>query len=125
MRAIRVHSIVAGRPARATYRILAGSSASEGQTTLDPDHRQIHFWGGDAAVGLLQGSWSCVDNGRNTAITFAARLDLGDPSGDDPRETLAVDRLVDNAVARLVRLFPGLVRVDDVVIQVHRPVATG
>ncbi len=124
MRSIRLHLTLAGRDAAATYPTLAGSVLG-GRTvehTLDPVRHQIHFRSGDQAT-VVEGSWSCVDDGPDTAVTFAARLDMGDPACPDPVEPVAVRTLVDDTVALVAGLFPGRVRVDDVVIQAHQPVS--
>jgi hypothetical protein len=123
LRSIRLHLTLTGRPAASAFAVLADSAFGErkAETTLDPIRHQIHFRTEDQ-VAVLEGSWSCVDDGPDTAVTFAARLDMGDPSCPDPHEPVAVRTLVEDTVIRLTGLFPGQMRIDDVVIQAHQPV---
>jgi hypothetical protein len=89
---------------------------NEGLPDLRPRYRDID---------VFDGSWSCVDDGGDTAVTFAARLDLGTPSpgGEletDDFETMAVGAFIDDAMVIMSGLFDGSVRVDDIVIQEHQ-----
>lgn len=72
----------------------------------------------DAAL-RVDGSWSCVDDGAETALTLAACFDLGATSQAGASEPRVAMSLIDDTVARLAGLFEGKVRVDDVVIQMH------
>jgi hypothetical protein len=84
---------------------------NEGLPDLRPRFRDID---------VFDGSWSCVDDGSDTAVTFAARLDLGTPSPGDELETMAVGAFIDDAMVIVSCLFDGSVRVDDIVIQEHQ-----
>jgi hypothetical protein len=70
---------------------------------------------------VFNGSWSCVDDGADTAVTFAAQVDMGIAPQAETLEPMAVRTLIDDTVARVSGLFEGNVRVDDVVIQAHQP----
>ncbi len=109
MRSIRLHLTIAGHPAAVAYSTLA--HAADGCPGL--------LGRPEAGLGLFDGSWSCVDDGDGAAVSFAARLGQCDPTGDDPHEPAVVWTLLDETVALVSGLFPGDVRVDDVVIQPH------
>jgi ribosome-associated toxin RatA of RatAB toxin-antitoxin module len=91
------------------------------EDTFDPSRNQIHFRQLEGDIALFDGSWSCVDDGADTVVTFAARLDMGIPSLADALEPIAVRTLIDNTVAIVSGLFEGNARVDDVVIQADEP----
>jgi hypothetical protein len=147
MRSIRLHLTIPGQPPAMVYRTLADvgqelgcypgdchvviSGAPDMGTMADWEasfrRGELH-WGTEnevavrpesGEVSVFDGSWSCVEDGDGTAVTFAARLDLGIAPPADAIETLAVQALVDDAVSIVAALFGGNVRVDDVVIQPH------
>jgi hypothetical protein len=148
VRSIRLHLTIQGQPSAAVYTTLAtigrdlhcrarashfvvSASADAGTG----DGWESHFrcgvlqwfkedsssFGRASDIALFEGSWSCVDDGDDTAVTFAARLDIGIPH--PAVETAAVRAFIDDAVVILACLFDGNVRVDDVVIQAHEPLA--
>jgi len=147
MRSIRLHLTIPDRPAALVYATLAdlghALEGCDGRVVISADpktemaseveanfRRGVLRWGADntitsgpdaAAVSVSEGQWSCVDAGDGTAVSFAARVDLGLPFSSNARETMAVRALIDDAVAIMSGLFGGDVRVDDVVIQPSEP----
>jgi hypothetical protein len=110
MRTIRLHLTIPGEGPDAVAVTLAG---------LDP----VELATAGSAVTVSESSWSCVDNGDSTAVTFAARVDFGAASRVAPSETAAAQALVDQALRMASILFDGRLRVDDVVVQGHCPPA--
>ena len=111
MRSIRLHLTIPGHPATVVSSTLAGYHATPG------------FFGNlDGSVALLEGSWSCVPDGEDTAVTFWARLDTETPAADQV-EPLAAFALVDDTVAIMAGLFGDAARVDDIVMQARQPTA--
>jgi hypothetical protein len=106
MRFIRLHMTVTGQPAAATYSTLGVAVSGLLPTTT------VSKWEVND-VPSFEGSWSCVDDGGDTAVTFAARLAPGSLAAAELRS------LIDDTVATVSGLFEGNVRVDDVVIQAH------
>jgi ribosome-associated toxin RatA of RatAB toxin-antitoxin module len=91
------------------------------EDTFDADRHQIHFRQLEGDVAVFDGSWSCVDDGADTVVTFAARLDMGIPSLADALEPIAVRTVIDNTIAIVSGLFGDDVRVDDVVTEALQP----
>jgi len=89
------------------------------QDTFSAATHQIEFRQLEGDVAVFDGSWTCVGVGADTAVTFAARLDMGIPSLADALEPIAARTLVDNTVAIVNGLFGDTARVDD--IAVHTP----
>lgn len=110
MRAIRLHLTIPGEGAATVAATLTG---------LDP----VALAAAGRAVTVSESSWSCVDNGDGAAVTFAARVDFGEASRFAPSETAAAQVLVDEALRMASILFDDHLRVDDVVVQGHRPPA--
>ncbi len=150
MRSVRLHLTIENRSSAAVYTTLAdlgrdldcrprashfvvsGSAADPAARGWESNfHCGVLRWFKDDPItvsraagpdiALFEGSWSCVDDGDDTAVTFAARLDMGIPH--PAVETAAIRAFIDDAVVILGCLFDGNVRVDDVVIQAHEPVA--
>jgi len=146
MRSIRLHLTILGRPAAEVYATLSDLGDQLGcrpgdfrvmisagpETGAPPPQWEANFrrgvlqWGTGTEIprrtaagagSVFDGAWSCVDDGDGTAVTFAARIDLGIAARAGAAETRAVRALIDDAVGRLSGLFDGNVRVDDVVIQ--------
>jgi hypothetical protein len=148
VRSIRLHLTIQGQPSAAVFTTLAtvgrdfdcrprashfvvSGSADTGAGNGWESHFRcgVLQWfkedspsfGRTSDIALFEGSWSCVDDGDDTAVTFAARLDVGIPH--PAVETAAVRAFIDDAVVILACLFDGNVRVDDVVIQAQEPLA--
>ncbi|MGH9124562.1 MAG: hypothetical protein ACRDZ8_07530 [Acidimicrobiales bacterium] len=141
MRSVRLHLTIPGKPSAEVYEVMSDLGHDLGWAPDpipvlggDPGGWEVGFRHGllhwvtdcepgrqDRAVSVFDGSWSCVDDGPGTAVTFAARFDLGDPGAE--AETLAVRALIDDAVGVVAGMFEGDIRVDDVVIQPTRPAA--
>jgi hypothetical protein len=110
VRSIRLHLTIPDHQATVVSATLAGYYGRPGLLChLD----------GDAA--LLEGSWSCVPDGNDTAVTFSARLDMGSPSQADTLEPRAALTLVDDTVAIVSGLFGDGARIDDIVMQARQP----
>lgn len=117
---------------RASHFVVAGSGASADLYGWESNFRcgVLHWFREDGVtdnalgprssdIALFEGCWSCVDDGHDTAVTFAARLDVGIPH--PAVETRAVRAFLDDALVILSCLFDGNIRVDDVVIQAQDP----
>lgn len=141
MRSIRLHLTIQGHTSTSVYATLADLGrdldcrvgADHFVVSGSPDTGAIEGWESNFRCGVLrwfkedsfdpgdiavfEGSWSCVDDGGDTAVTFAARLDVGVPH--PAVESRAVRAFLDDALVILSCLFDGNVRVDDVVIQAH------
>lgn len=123
MRSIQLHLTIPDRTAAAVYTILASAGAPGASGS--PQAAMLSDWPAGSpdldrtghGMAVFGRSWSCVDDGVETAVTFATRLDLGDRSQADTSEPRAALTLVDDTVATLSGLFEGKVRVDDIVIQ--------
>jgi len=142
MRSVQLHLTIPGRPSAEVYQALSDLGADLGWAPDPvplPDGGDPKGWEIGLPYGLLQwvtdsepgdvehpvsvfdGSWSCVDDGPATAVTFAAHLDVALSHGD--AETLAVRSFLDDAVSLVAGMFDGALRVDDVVIQPTPPSA--
>ncbi|MDQ6615516.1 MAG: hypothetical protein M3083_12425 [Actinomycetota bacterium] len=120
MRSIRLHLTVLGRPADAVYTSLA-DLGHYFEASYETSSHQIRRWQPQSDVGRFDGSWSCVADGADTAVTFAARLDMGIPPRADALEPTTARTFIDSTVAMVSGVFEGGIRVDDVVIQGHEP----
>jgi hypothetical protein len=117
MRCIRLHLTIPDRPAAAVYTTLAAARGSDPSPSASA---RVSRWDSTGPDGRqFVGSWSCVDDGCDTALTFAGRLDMGTVPVTGASEPQAVRTLIDDTVATVTSLFDGNVRVDDVVIQAH------
>ena len=59
------------------------------EDTFDVAIHHIGFRLLEGDIAVFDGSWTCADVGDDTAVTFAARLDLGIPSLADALEPIA------------------------------------
>ncbi len=94
------------------------------EDTFHAASHRISFRQLEGDIALFDGSWTCVGVGEDTAVTFAARLDMGIPSLADALEPIAARTLVDNTVAIVSGLFGDTTRVDDVVVDTPVPEVT-
>jgi ribosome-associated toxin RatA of RatAB toxin-antitoxin module len=74
---------------------------------FDRDALTIAFTQIDGDIDLFDGSWAVTEAEGGTAITFAARLDMGIPSLADALEPIAARTLIDNTVSIVDGLMGG------------------
>jgi ribosome-associated toxin RatA of RatAB toxin-antitoxin module len=74
---------------------------------FDRDALTITFTQIDGDIDLFDGSWAVTEAEGGTAITFAARLDMGIPSLADALEPIAARTLIDNTVSIVDGLMGG------------------
>jgi ribosome-associated toxin RatA of RatAB toxin-antitoxin module len=74
---------------------------------FDREALTITFTQIDGDIELFDGSWEVTAAEGGTAITFAARLDMGIPSLADALEPIAARALIDNTVSIVDGLMGG------------------
>lgn len=123
MRSIRLHLTIPGQAATAVYTTLADVLRPVEVDTTDLGARQIHVRQSENEGAPFEGAWSCVPDGNDTAVTFAAWMDMGTPWRVSTLEPLAARTLVDDTVALMTRVFGDVTRIDDIVMQARRTTA--